>query len=277
MDYQSIDWNGIWKDRYEKNVELRGRGECATVWESKKKAEEFLFQSEQNPGRISNVINVLQPGPGSTVLDIGAGPGTLAVPLANLAGQVTAVEPAAGMTEVMKEYAAKKGISNLTVIQKRWEDIDPAADLNGPYDIVFACHSLGMPDIRQAIEKMTAVASKRIFLFWFGGITSWEKPMVDLWPKLHGKEYIPGPKADVLFNVLWSMGIIPDVASGHLDHTRLYPDISSAMADLRVQFGISTPVQESIIRAYLDDVMIRKNGQFSLPGTTTGVRLSWEV
>lgn len=277
MDYQSIDWNGIWKDRYEKNVESRERGECATVWESKKKAEEFLFQSEQNPGRISNVINVLQPGPGSTILDIGAGPGTLAVPLASLAGQVTAVEPAAGMTEVMKEYAAKKGISNLKVIHKRWEDIDPAADLNGPYDIVFACHSLGMPDIRKAIEKMTAVASKRIFLFWFGGITTWEKPMVDLWPKLHGKEYHSGPKADVLFNVLWSMGIVPDVASGQLDHTRLYPDISSAVVDFKEQFGISTREQESILWQYLDAVMIRKNGQFSLPGTTIGVRLSWEV
>lgn len=277
MDYQSIDWNGIWKEHYDKNVELRGRGECATVWESKKKAEEFLFQSEQNPGRISDVIEVLQPFPGSKVLDVGAGPGTLAVPLARIAGKVTAVEPAAGMTEVMKEYAAKNGISNLTVIQKRWEDIDPATDLDGPYDIVFACHSLGMPDIRRAIEKMTDVASKRIFLFWFGGITTWEKPMVDLWPKLHEKEYHPGPKADVLFNVLWSMGIVPDVASGQLDYARFYTDISSAVIDLKEQFGISTREQESILRAYLEDVMIRKNGQFFLPGTTIGVRLSWEV
>jgi hypothetical protein len=134
-----------------------------------------------------------------------------------------------------------------------------------------------MPDIKKAIEKMIAVASGRIYLFWFGGITSWEKPMVDLWPELHGKEYRPGPKADVLFNVLWSMGIIPNVESGDLDHARLYPDISSAFFDLREQLGVSAPVQETILRTYLERAMIRQDGQYLLPGSTTGVRLWWET
>ncbi len=277
MDYQSIDWNGIWKDLYEKNIDSRVRGECATIWESKEKAEEFLARSEKNPARISQVIELLQPDPGSKVLDIGAGPGTLAIPIARRASQVTAVEPAAGMAEVMRSYADRNGISNLKIIQKRWEDIDPATDLDGPFDIVFASHSLGMSDIRESIEKMTSVASKRVFLFWFGGITSWEKPMVDLWPKMHGREYVPGPKADVLFNVLWSAGIIPNVASGLLDHTLLYPDVNSAFSDLREQFGISTTEQETILRTYLEDTMIRENGNFLLKGSTTGVRLWWEV
>lgn len=277
MDYKTIDWNEVWKDLYEKNVETRGRGECSTVWESKKKAEEFLAQSDKNPDRINRVIERLRPGPLSKVLDIGAGPGTLAVPIAGLAGQVTAVEPATGMAEVMKEYAARQGISNLTVIQKRWEDIDPATDLDGPYDIVFASHSLGMPDIRKAIEKMTTVASRQIFLFWFGGVTSWERPMVDLWPELHGKMYTPGPKADILFNVLWSMGITPNMSSGELDHAKLYPDITSAIGDLREQFAISTPEQDAILRHYLEEVMIPKNGQLTLPGKTTGVQFWWEV
>jgi len=276
-EYTTIDWNEVWKDLYEKNVGSRGRGECATIWESKTKAEEFLTQSEKNPDRIRKVIERIRPGPGSNVLDIGAGPGTLAVPVASRAGQVTAVEPASGMAEVMKEYAVRQGISNLTVIQKRWEDINPATDLKGPYDIVFASHSLGMPDIRNALRKMNAVASGQVFLFWFGGITTWEKPMVDLWPELHGKSYVPGPKADVLFNVLWSMGITPDMRSGELDHARLYPDIISALNDLREQFGIMTPEQESVLRQYLEKEMIKKNGQLTLPGKTTGVQFCWEV
>ncbi|MFA5269165.1 MAG: class I SAM-dependent methyltransferase [Methanoregula sp.] len=277
MEYTSLDWNGIWKDLYDKNVASRARGECATVWETKKKAEEFLEQSNKNPGRVRQIIDLMKPDSGCRILDIGAGPGTLAIPLAGLSAEVTAIEPAAGMAEVMREHAAGKGVTNLKILQKRWEDVDPVTDLDGPYDIVFASHSLGMPDIRGAIEKMIAVSSGRIYLFWFGGITSWEKPMLDLWPKLHCKEYVPGPKADVLFNVLWSMGIIPNVASGQLDHTRLYPDISSAIVDLREQFGISTLEQELILRIYLEEIMIRKNGQLTLPGSTTGVRLSWEV
>jgi SAM-dependent methyltransferase len=277
MEYQSIDWNEVWKDLYGKNVEARGKGECATIWESREKAGEFLAQSERDPGRINRVIDALRPDPESRILDIGAGPGTLAIPLARLARQVTAVEPAAGMADVMMEYAGRNGIKNLKIVRKRWEDIDPATDLDGPYDIVFACHSLGMPDIKKEIEKMNAVAKKRVFLFWFGGITSWEKPMVDLWPELYAKAYHVGPKADVLFNVLWSMGIVPDIASGPLDNPRFYPNISSAVRDLRWQFGISTPGQVSALRRYLKSTMVKKNGQYFLPGTTTGVRLSWDA
>ncbi|WP_292349944.1 bifunctional 2-polyprenyl-6-hydroxyphenol methylase/3-demethylubiquinol 3-O-methyltransferase UbiG [Methanoregula sp. PtaU1.Bin006] len=277
MEFETMDWNGIWKDLYNRNVASRGRGECATIWESRKKAEEFLARSREDPGRIENVIDALRPAPESRILDIGAGPGTLAVPLARLTRQVTAVEPAAGMADVMEEYALGNGIQNLKIVRKRWEDIDPAADLDGPYDIVFASHSLGMPDIRGAVGKMAAVASGRVFLFWFGGITSWEKPMVDLWPQLHGREYQPGPKVDVLFNVLWSMGICPNVEVGLLDHTRLYPDIDAALADLREQFGIANPEQEDILRKYLESTLVQKNGQFFLPGTTTGARLWWDT
>lgn len=277
MDYKTLDWNGIWKDLYDRNVASRGRGECATIWESRGKAEEFLAQSKKDPARIHKIIKILRPDPETRILDIGAGPGTLAVPLAHLSRQVTAVEPAAGMADVMEGYAARHGARNLKVVRKRWEDINPATDLDGPYDIVFASHSLGMPDIRNALEKMTAVASQRVFLFWFGGITAWEKPMVDLWPQLHNHEYHPGPKADVLFNVLWSMGICPNVAVGPLDHTRLYPDISAALADLREQFGIVNPGQEQILRKYLENTMVQKDGQYFLPGTTTGARLWWDV
>jgi hypothetical protein len=101
--------------------------------------------------------------------------------------------------------------------------------------------------------------------------------MVDLWPDLHGKEYHPGPKADVLFNLLWSMGIVPDVASGPLDNPRFYPSISSAVRDLRWQFGITTPGQVPVLKAYLKRTMEKKNGQYYLPGITTGVRLSWNA
>lgn len=275
MNYETVDWNAIWKDLYRKNVESRGKGECATIWESKKKAQQFLERSREDPGRIRRVLRLLKPNKKSRVLDIGAGPGTLAVPIAQVAGNVTAVEPASGMAGVMKEYAKENGIRNLKIINKRWEDIDTAKDLDGPYDIVFASHSLGMPDIRTAIEKMNAVSAGKVSLFWFGGITSWERSMVDLWPQLHGRDYHPGPKADVLFNVLWSMGIYPEVTSGTLDHNRIYADIDTALEEMKEQLAISTPQQKKIVRSYLEQTMVTEKGRYILPGKSTGVCLWW--
>ncbi len=155
MNYNSIDWNEVWKQEYEKNIESRGRGDCATIWDSKKKAREFLDRSNNNPGRIQSVIKILKPEKHSSILDVGAGPGTLAVPLAGVAGHVTAVEPSNGMADVMTDYAAQKGISNIEVVRKKWEDVDPVTDLGDSYDIVFASHSLGMPDSRCIREGLS--------------------------------------------------------------------------------------------------------------------------
>ncbi len=275
--YREIDWNSVWKDLYEKNTECRGNGGCASVWASPEKARAFLAQSRENPGRIHHVIKSLPLRADSTVLDIGAGPGTLAVPLAGRAARVTAVEPAAGMAEVMEEYAAEEGVSNLSIVQKRWEDVDPAVDLDSPYDIVLASYSLGMPDIKTAIEMMCEASSGWVYLFWFAGTTAWERAMVDLWPRLHGEEFRFGPKVDVLYNVLYSMGICPNVETVRMEHTRRFSSIDAAADEFREQYQITSPAQEKVLREYLAATLIPNEGGFLHSGTTTRVRLWWEV
>ncbi|NLA37791.1 MAG: class I SAM-dependent methyltransferase [Methanomicrobiales archaeon] len=275
MRYTDIDWNSVWKDLYEKNTESRG---CASVWASREKAHAFLTQSRENPERIRHVIESLPLKAESTVLDIGAGPGTLAVPIARRATRVTAVEPAAGMAEVMEEYATEEGVSNLSIVQKRWEEIDPAVDLNGSHDIVLASYSLGMPDIRTAIEMMCEASSGWVYLFWFAGTTAWEQAMVDLWPRLHGEEFRSGPKVDILWNVLYSMGIYPNVETVRMEHTRRFPSIDAAVNEFREQYRITSPAQEEVLREYLAASLLRKeNGGYLHSGATTRIRLWWEV
>ncbi|KLK87835.1 SAM-dependent methlyltransferase [Methanoculleus sediminis] len=276
MTYRETDWNAVWKELYDVNACCRG-GDCGSNWESRERALAFLKQSRENPIRIRHVIRGLPVGPGARVLDIGAGPGTLAVPLAGVAAHVTAVEPATGMAGVMAEYAAESGVSNLTIVRKRWEDVDPAADLEGHYDVVVASYSLGMPDIRAAIEKMCEASSRWVYLFWFAGTTSWEQAMIDLWPQLHGREYQRGPKADVLFNVLYSMGICPNVETSRLEHVRRFPDLEAAVAEFREQYGVTIPRQEATLRDYLAGTLSENGGDLLLSGMTTRVKLWWEV
>jgi SAM-dependent methyltransferase len=277
MTYSEIDWNGVWKELYDENMRCRGCGECASIWESREKARAFLTQSRENPDRIRHVIEGLPIGPESRVLDIGAGPGTLAVPLAGVAAHVTAVEPAAGMAEVMGEYAAEEGVSNLSIVRKRWEELDPSVDLEGRYDIVVASYSLGMPDIRAAIEAMCEASSRWVYLFWFAGTTGWEQAMADLWPKMHDKEYRRGPKADILFNVLYSMGIYPNVETSQIEHVRRFPDIEAAVAEFREHYAVSTPEQEMVLRNYLAGALSENGGDLLLSGMTNRVKLWWEV
>jgi SAM-dependent methyltransferase len=277
MTYRDIDWNAIWKDLYEKNATCRESGECASIWESRERALDFLNQSRENPERIQHIIDGLPLRAESTVLDIGAGPGTLSVPLAGRVARVTAVEPAAGMAEVMTEYAEEEGVSNLEIVRKRWEDVNPSVDLAGRYDVVVASYSLGMPDIRTAIEAMCKASSRWVYLFWFAGTTSWEQAMVDLWPQLHGKEYRRGPKVDVLWNVLYSMGIYPNVETVRMEHTRRFPDLDAAVDEFREQYRVKTPAQERVLRDYLAGMLSENGDDLVLSGMTTRVKIWWEV
>lgn len=170
-----MNWAEVWTRQYEAGSRFRQTGDCASTWDSKERALEFLNMSRENPERIELVLARLPITRTSRILDIGAGPGTLAIPFAERAGFVTAVEPSPGMAEVMKEQARKANLSNLTILQKRWEDVEPETDLTEKYDIIIASYSLGMPDISTAIDKMQMVSNGQIWLFWFAGTTSWEQ------------------------------------------------------------------------------------------------------
>jgi cyclopropane fatty-acyl-phospholipid synthase-like methyltransferase len=277
MTYTNLDWNTVWKDLYEKNVECRGRGDCASIWSDRDNARKFLVQARERPERICHDINGLPLKASSKVLDIGAGPGTLSVPLAARVARVTAIEPAAGMAEVMGEYAAKEGVSNLSIVQKRWEDVDIKTDLDGPYDVVIARHSLGMPNIRDAIKSMCEVSLGGIYLFWFAGTTGWEQVMIDLWPKLHGREYHSGPKADVLYNVLYSMGIVPNMETVQMEYTRRFSDIDAAVNEFREQYMITSSAQEETLRQHLGKTLSKTGDGLQQSMMTKQVRLWWSV
>jgi hypothetical protein len=171
----------------------------------------------------------------SRVRDIGAGLGTLAIPFAQKVAHVTAVEPAEGMCSMMREMMADYGVCNIDIVRKRWEDVDVAKSLQPPYDVVIASFSLGMVDIRSAVEKMQQKSSKHVYLYHFAGPTSWDMQWEELWQKLHGKDYQPGPKSDVLYNVLYQMGIYPHISTFRLHHHQIFSTIEEAVATLAPQ------------------------------------------
>src|SRR5437667_9425258 len=58
-----------------------------------------------------------------TVVDIGAGGGRLALPLALETRQVIAIDPSEGMLSVLREGMAEHDISNIEVINGRWPQV----------------------------------------------------------------------------------------------------------------------------------------------------------
>lgn len=277
MDYNSIDWSYVWIEQMKRHLES-GNKKKSSIWEDKKSAKRFWEMSQKdNQKRARETIKSLHITPQSRVLDIGAGPGTLAIPLSEKVKHVTAIEPSKGMIEVMEENMTEYGRDNISIVKKRWEDIDVENDLDAPYDIVLASFSLSMPDIRKAIEDMQSASSGHIYLYWFAGDTSWDMHSKKIWPQLHGKEYHCTPKCDIIYNLLYQMGIYPNMETFTLGRTEIYTDMDEAIDDLANHFSLTTEKQREILEQYLEENLRKENSNYIYDARSTRVKMWWNT
>lgn len=279
MDSQGIDWNKVWKDTLEKQLALNRNVDCSSIWHGEKNARQFwrMFQDDKARAVTEKRIKDLKLSPDSRVLDIGSGPGTLAIPIARQVAHVTAVEPSDGMMNVMQENIKEYGIENIDTVHKDWEAVDVRSDLSAPYDVVFASYSLGMKDIRASIRKMMDASSKYIYLYWFAGETSWDMHSRKLWPSLHGCEYQPAPKCNVLYNVLYDMEIYPNVSVFPFEHIHRYANFEEAVEDFKSYYNVTSDSQETVLRDYLEGILEPDNGNLIQRGWSTRVKMWWEI
>ena len=278
MDDKRPDWNKVWKDAMDTQRKTNRNTECSSIWNSKESARRFWKMARENGAeRINNTIEGMALTPQSRVLDIGAGPGTLAVPIARQVACVTAVELSECMMAVLRENLDEYGLGNVDCIHKDWEEVDAETDLSGPYDVVFASYSLGMKDIKASVRKMLDVCSGYVYLYWFAGETSWDKDSRKLWPSLHGCEYSSGPKCDVLYNVLYEMGIYPNVETFPFEHINRFEDLEEALEHFGPHYGIETEAQNKILKDYLTVVLEEENGGLIHRGWSTRVKVWWKT
>ncbi len=134
----------------------------------------------------------------TTVLDVGAGSGGLALPMALAADRVTAVEPSSAQCKRLRRKALALDLNNLVVVEKAWEEVGMEGVAS--HDIVTAGYALFMDDIQGALLKMHRMARKKIFLVHLAHH--------DLQEAMAGilDRRISFPDQNMLFNVLKELG-----------------------------------------------------------------------
>lgn len=273
-----VDWNEVWRRRLALNRSTPRFREGADLWGDREQARRYAARLKADHARrVAETLQDLGVSPGDRVLDIGSGPGTLALPLARSGASVTAVDPAEGMLAELRAAAEREGITTITPVRGLWEEIDPDRDLAPPYDRVVASFSLVMPDIWSALAAMDAALSDAgsAHLYWFADEPLWEQVYLALWEDLHGAPYRPRPKADCLFNVLYGMGIYANVLMRPMDDTVAFATVEDAVDHFAPRMSAETPRQRAIIRDYFSEHLIGQDGVLVLPGTSTYAALWW--
>lgn len=204
--------------------------------------------------RVDEFLGVVAPfvSARKTLIDVGAGTGRHAVPLADRLEWVTAVEPSEGMRALIPPR------DNMTVIASAWEDAEVA-----PADLVICCHVMyGVEQPLPFITKLARSARERVFVMMREGDIP--HPSVGLRRRMLVGDSPPMPRFSDLFMLLVQMGIAPDVDFIRYPASQRYAGMDEALADCRPMFGSGW--DETRARALLEETLVREGDELVFDG-----------
>lgn len=245
--YQDIDWNGIWK---ESRRQKSWRRKKSKDWD--KRAAAFARRNIAS-SYVEQFIDRIHLEPDWTVLDIGAGPGTLAIPLARRVKAVTAIDFSASMLDALQEYAGRAGVTNIRTVEASWEDNWERLGV-GPHDVAIASRSLSVDDLRAALEKLDAFATRRVIISDRVGSGPFDP---DIFAAV-GREFSPGPDYILTLNLLYQMGIHARVDFIILDENKVYESREQAVDSCAWMLDNLTAEEEQKLQAYLAAHLVKR-------------------
>ena len=214
----------------------------------------------------------------STWLDIGAGAGRYALPLALRVQQVIAVEPSAGMRRALRTGIDEHGLVNVRVIPGTWPE---ALEELGPLpaaDVAFIAHvGYDIEAIGPFLDAMELAAAESCVAV----LTDRSPAAVadPFWPLVHGEERVPLPAMPDLIALLLARGRQTEVV--RVDRqSRSFDSVGALTAFLRRQLFIAEGGEKDVhFRAILPDMIVRRDGGWTLtegPAGAVGI-VTWET
>ncbi|GAB6145238.1 class I SAM-dependent methyltransferase [Desulfocicer niacini] len=186
-------WKELWKNVLKNDPEKKPDRDHIKNWDQRAQGFAKRVDSPEAVLRKERIFSMLKDAgafeAGTRVLDIGAGPGSWAIPMVEAGATVTALEPSAGMVEILKEKMAEKGIGSdrICIDQRAWQDVDVEKEgLSGQFDLVFASMSPGVND-PETLDKAMRASRKFCYLSTFSG-GGMRDGYNNLWQNVTGRE-----------------------------------------------------------------------------------------
>jgi FkbM family methyltransferase len=258
------DWLTLWKELSETFLKPGPEPDRGMV-------ERFRAQDRGRAlppdGLLDHVLETLDPG--TTVLDIGAGTGRWTIPIARVAGRVTALEPASGMEEMLRANMVEAGTDNIDIVAAGWQEAQVER-----HDVTVAAHSLyTCPDLAGVVRFMERHARRTCFVEL--RILPADGVIVELAERIHGSPH-DSPDAVVAWNALYSMGICANVLVEADAEYRTDATFDEALARAKSHLALDGPTaHDDLIRRTLSERLTRTDAGYVWPDGRRAALLWW--
>jgi SAM-dependent methyltransferase len=204
----------------------------------------------------------------ATWLDIGAGGGRYALPLALVSEKVIAVEPSGGMRDVLRSGMAQHGIENIDLLDLRWPE--GADTVTADFSLV-AHVGYDIREINPFIDGLERATRELCCVMLMDRAPS--SGFLRLWQQVHGepRQQLPGMRE--FLHLLLARGATPEVRTTARKFRTM--DEEGVRDEARRRLWLSEGSQkDQRTQSLLNDILASGDTDFQLPSVVA--LITWE-
>ena len=216
--------------------------------------------------------------PDDVWVDIGAGAGRLALPLALRVRQVIAIEPSPAMRAELANLQIEHGITNIDLRDERWPSDDTA--ISDMADVALISHvGYDIEEIGAFVDTMERAGTRECVALMYDrapGSMFWQ-----VWPTIHSEEHARLPGATEFIDLLHARGATVDASDldRGSDRQRFgFTEPDAAMDWARRRLWLSeNSARLPLLRQAVADLLIERDGSWSLPDQPSQMLIRWRT
>ncbi len=192
----------------------------------------------------------------NTFLDVGAGCGSLAIPLAKAGKEVTALDPSAAMIAILQEEMKREGLTKIKTIISPWK-----AGVLPPHDAIICANVPGLlKGSMEFLREASEAARMYVFLVESAGPKADKFYYKELYPLIFNRDF--GPRRDYLatYEALHGLGIFANVRIVEYDFDQPFDSLDEAVEFWKEHMCIVTEEHDRTLREFLEK-KLDKNGK----------------
>nr|AGF93417.1 methyltransferase type 12 [uncultured organism] len=259
--YEDIDWNRQWRKFYTFKYSRDSDQDKVEKWEEVSERFNRSLNSESSLlSYVQKFLEKIELSYDSSVLDIGSGPGTISIPIAKRVRKVTALDYSENMLDLLKENARKENLENINCVNKDWRKVKIGEDIP-EHDVVIASRSMGGMGLKDKLLKMKDAARNDVYLTATAKVSDFEG---DVYHKVLGREEVPESEYIYYYNLLYEMGILPDLEFVWIKGGEYNWDLDRAMDHFKWKISDLSIPEEEKLRNHLKKVLMDNDKRESL-------------